>query len=315
MVIAAIDNGGTRRKLGLVSEEGRVLVQRTADSGAAGGMGAQLPIVEREIEAALAEAGCSRGDLRGVAFGFPSLVDVRANRVIGTPSGKFDDLPSLDLGRWARERLGVSLRMENDAHAAALGEWRFGAGRGTKSLVQITLGTGIGTSVILNGVPLRGQHFQAGVLGGHFIVTPDGAPCPCGARGCTETEVGSWALPAIAREDPRFEGSALARERQVDYQAVFRLAAADALAACLQARALRYWSATVTTLIHAYDPERIIVGGGILASRDSILPALRAGAACAWTPWGRVEVVENELGETASLLGLSSLFTQEMSFL
>ena len=89
-------------------------------------------------------------------------------------------------------------------------------------MVLLAIGTGIGCSVILGGRPLRGRGHQAGLLGGHVIVQVGGRPCTCPARGCAEAEASTWALPAIAREDPAFPSSALATETVIDYRAVFR---------------------------------------------------------------------------------------------
>lgn len=315
MVVAAIDLGGTFCKVGIV-RAGKVVSERRLESRATDGLARLLPLIVETINDQFDEARLPRTDLAGVGFALPCLIDAAKGRVVSTPQGKFDDAADLDLASWCAEQFGAPFRLENDAHAALLGEWTYGAGRGTDDFVNVTLGTGIGTSVLIRGELLRGRHYQAGVLGGHFSFVPGGKPCICGGIGCVETECGSWALPKVAAEDPRYPGSALSRESLIDYTAVFRLAdAGDAVASDLRDRAIAWWSSLLVTLIHAYDPERIVVGGGIMGSAAVILPKLQAAATRAWTPWGTVQVVASELGSQAALLGMAAALERELAYL
>lgn len=298
MAVFAVDAGGTRIKLGLV-EAGRTLARATIEARSGEGLAPQLPRIAQALR------GLAVGDklVQGLGMAFPSLVDTATGRVT-RDSGKYRDAMGLDLNAWAREELDLPFAIENDARMAAIGEWRFGAGRGSDDVVMITLGTGIGTSAIMEGRVVRGKHGQAGCLGGHFIVDPEGHRCPCGATGCVEAESSTQTLPARAAEDPRFSESALSRAERLDYAAVFAAAAqGDALAVRLRDRALEYWGALTVSLIHAYDPEVVVFGGGILASGEAILGPIRKFVeANAWMPWGKVRIVPSELGDDAALL-------------
>jgi glucokinase len=266
----AIDIGGTRMKVGLV-QAGRVLETQMIEALADQGLAKALVRVGEVFSALSVRAQ----DCTGIAISFPGLVDAPGRRVLSAPIDKFADATSLDLSGWAEEHWGLPLVMENDANMALLGEWKHGAGKGCGNLILVTLGTGIGTSVIMGQKPLRGVHHQAGCLGGHFVVRPHGRRCICGNIGCVETVASSWALPSIAGEDPDFAGSALAHEEKLDYEAVFRLAAqGDAVAQRLLDQSLEMWGIAVVNLIHAYDPERVIVSGGIMQSGSAILPAI-----------------------------------------
>jgi glucokinase len=129
--------------------------------------------------------------------------------------------------------------------------------------------------VISGGKPLYGASGVAGNLGGHVLAELDGPQCVCGLRGCVEACVGTWALPAIARASVLFPTSALAHEAVIDYRTVFRLAkAGDQLASELRDKALKYWALLLINLTQAYDPQAIILGGGIMAGKADILPAL-----------------------------------------
>jgi glucokinase len=177
---------------------------------------------------------------------------------------------------------------------------------------MVTLGTGIGTSVIVDGIPLRGEHGQAGNLGGHFVQSLEGRPCPCGNLGCAESEASNWAVEILARSDTDFAHSNLSAAPQVDLAAVFRFAQdGDSLAEKLRDHCLKVWAGLAVSLIHAYDPERLVLGGGVMQSAEIILPAIQDYIdRHAWTPWGKVQVLAAALGNDAGMLGVGYLAEQ-----
>lgn len=308
MITLACDVGGTRIKLGLV-RGARVLARSEIPAEAGRGLANAMPRIVRRGRSLCRETGVAPGQLAGFALSFPGIIEPRTERILSTPAGKFDDARDLDVAAQIRRELGLPAFVCNDANAALAGEWRFGAARGCRSAVMMTLGTGIGTSAIIGGVPLRGQHGQAGCLGGHLTINLNGDPCPCGNIGCAESEASTWALSIQARAHSGFPTSALARERILDFSTLFRVGArGDALAVELRDRSLRVWAATLVSLIHAYDPEIAVIGGGIMGSANTILPRLRRYVAGhAWTPWGRVKVRKAALGNDAGLVGVAWL--------
>jgi glucokinase len=305
----AADVGGTRIKLGLV-RQGVVLAHDVMDARSHQGLGPQLPRMVESVQRLCQSAGLSRDDCGAMTMAFPSIVDRSSGRVLAH-FGKFADAMQLDLPRWSRLELGLPLVIENDARAALIGEWKAGAGRDCDDLVMVTLGTGIGTAALIGGRILRGDHGQAGILGGHLTVRYDGRLCTCGNRGCAEAEASSHALPDLARSHKAFGESRLQRASPIDYAAVFRLADEDdACAMALRQRAIDIWSAAIVNLIHAYDPSRVIIGGGIAAGARSFLPELqRAVLSRAHTPWGRVQILPSQLGDDAALVGCDFLAT------
>ena len=134
--------------------------------------------------------------------------------------------------------------------------------------------------------------------------------CPCGVEGCLEAQIATWALPGITRARPDLATSPLAAEPVLDYEAIFRHAAAgDSLAIDLRDRALSGWSALLVNLIHSYDPECIVIGGGIMKGGDTILPVLREKVGQQATqPGGPVQIVPAALGDAAALHGAAWLF-------
>jgi glucokinase len=285
-----IDLGGTRVKLGLVTE-GRVVARRIIP--ASDGLESGLPVIQGEVDGLLHANQVSRASLGGIGLAFAGLVDPSAQRILST-NKKYDDALGVDLPGWVRQRWDVPFYMDNDARMAAVGEWKYGAGRDTDDLVVMTIGTGIGTSAIIGGRLLRGRHFQAGVLGGHISVQYEGRECTCGNKGCLEAYGSTWSLAG------RLEGID-------DFEALFAAAekgSADALR--VRQDCYEIWSAGIVNLIHAYDPEVVVLGGGVMAHADGILPYVTEKVERhAWTPWGKVSIRATQLHGDAGVLGVT----------
>jgi len=298
VAVLAIDAGGTRIKLGVV-ENGVVLARTTLSVDSNELLAPLLPVIADALREIL-DPGMT---VQGVGMAFPSLVNFEAARVLGN-SGKYLDAEHLDLRAWAQQEFGVPFAVENDARMAVIGEWRHGAAREYGDVVMVTLGTGIGTGVVLDGKVLRGRHGQAGCLGGHLTLRVGGRPCPCGNVGCAETEASTAALAKIVADDPYFLQSRLQEASPLDYAAIFAYAlVGDAYAIKLRDRSLEVWGALAVSLIHAYDPEVLVFGGGILASGEAVLGPIREYVEKhAWTPWGNVRVTASELGDAAALV-------------
>ncbi len=303
MITLVADTGGTRIKLALMRDQ-TIIGCDSFPAHASEGLAPQLPRIAHGLDSLCRAAGIDRGECSAFAMAFPSLIDASTGRVLAA-YGKYADAPQLDLPRWCRETLHLPLVIENDARMALLGEWQAGAGRGSDNLVMVTLGTGLGTAALIEGRIVRGSHGQAGILGGHLTVQHAGRQCTCGNLGCAEAEASTSALPALAAESREYRASPLSHSPCIDFASVFRLAReGDACAVSLKARAIGIWSSLIVNLIHAYDPERVIVGGGIMAGETEFFPELeRQVLARAHTPWGRVSIVRGELGDAAALFG------------
>jgi glucokinase len=308
MLVLVADIGGTHIKLG-IARQGAVVARDTIAAGTEYGFAAALERIEDGWRRLCYSLEGDLADVQGIGLAFPGLIHPRSGKILSSPVGKFDDAPALDLDEWARKRFALPLTVSNDANAALTGEWHYGAARGCRSVVMVTLGTGIGTSVIIDGVPLRGEHGQAGNLGGHFVQTLAPRPCPCGNTGCAESEASGWAVQQLARQDGRYGQSALADEPRADLAAIFRHAAAgDDLALRLREHCIDVWAGLAVSLIHAYDPELLLFGGGVMESSEQIIPAIAAHVQKhAWTPWGKVRVAAAALGNDAALLGIGHL--------
>lgn len=309
----SLDMGGTHIGCGLV-EDKRLLASTAVSSEGARSLHSLLPVIAQALHSLLKQAGMRPADCAGLAIGFPGIVDARAGRVLSTLK-KYDDAPRLDLPRWSMDAFGIPLRLENDARMALLGEWHAGSAQGSDNVVMMTLGTGIGTAAIIRGHLLRGAHSQAGCLGGHIPVNFRGRNCSCGNIGCAEAEAGGWALAAVAREWSGFSGSALAGSEPLDFSALFAEAeAGDRVAGEIRQHCIQVWAATALALVHAYDPEIVVIGGGVMKSSQAILPVIQQHLnQHAWTAWGKPQARAAMLGNEAALLGAIPLLLEDMN--
>lgn len=311
-----IDFGGTNIKCGLVNARGRVRRSLVLSAARFGAPQAFLDGATEAIRALVNDEGLSLRRLVGVGVGAPGLIDVRrglVHRLVNVRG--WHHVPLADR---LRRRLGVPVFVDNDVNVVALGEWRFGAGRGTRHLICLTLGTGVGGGLMFDGCLYRGHDGAAGELG-HLVIDPTGRRCGCGRRGCLESLVGAAGIVALAREklrhgtgpltvltrrargrlSPRLVGQA-ARER-------------DARAKAVWAEVGRRLGVALANLVNALNPERIVIGGGVANNWSLFYPALittlRREAMAG--PPRHVRVVRARLGDDAGIVGGAVLVWSE----
>lgn len=306
MTELCIDFGGTNIKLGLL-HGGSVIA---SDEFPVTGSGADLTAAEQAAIGMLADTGAS---VTGVAIALPGVVDRSAGRLVRAHE-KYSYLGDLDLRNWARSCFEAPAVIENDARAALVGETTFGCAAGATDAAIVTLGTGIGTAAMMNGQLLRGRHDHAGILGGHVTVDLNAAPCLCGNLGCAESIASAWALEGHLRAHPRFAESTLKAVLQatgsVGIKNVVAVASAESEVAARDVLALfiRVWGAAIVTLCHAYDPEVVIVSGGVMRARDIVLPQLTTYVHThLWSSSFRPPLVSPDAPELSVLRGLSVL--------
>jgi glucokinase len=246
-----IDFGGTAVKLGVLSAGAPLATSRfPVDDGVD-----PLGRAESAARDLIMAAGV---DVTAVGVALPGVVDRRAGTLVRAHD-KYTSLAGVDVRAWAEQAFGAPAAIENDARAALVGETVHGVAAGARDAVLMTIGTGIGTAAMIDGVVLRGATDHAGILGGHVTVDIDAAACNCGNVGCAESLASTWAL----RTHP-------------DLRALVEAAGHDRGARDVLDRFVRVWGAALVTLCHAYDPAVAIVSGGVLAARDAIVPGLTA---------------------------------------
>ena len=272
----------------------------------------------RGLERCIADVSHGAGRVDGIGIGVASMVDFAAGRVVASVNLPLTDVP---LRERLQERFGVPVVIDNDATAAAIGEWVYGAGSGASDMIMLTLGTGVGGGIISGGRPLRGFIGAGGELG-HIILDMDGPACPanCPNRGCLEAYVAGPAMGAAARVAAGLEpesalGRALAAGHTVDSRLLTKLALeGDARSIAVIERTGEFLGAGLVTLSNIFDPQLFVIGGGAAAAGDLLFePARRVLAARALPPArDRVRVVPAVLGADAGLIGAAALALTEL---
>jgi glucokinase len=310
MYTIGIDLGGTIIKIGLI-RSGKMIGCKTLPSISRKGLQLNLPFIEGAISELLAERNIAVAELSGIALAFPGIVNPIVKRVIST-NEKYNDAQKIDLSTWVKSRWNVPFCTDNDARMAVLGEWQYGAGRGYRNLVMMTIGTGIGTGVVIDGNVLYGEHFQAGSLGGHFVVDYKARRCSCGNIGCVEALASSSFLPSIIKEDTSLSLKFRENADNYNFKQLFCLAeGGDAEALHVRNHCMDVWAAAIVSYIHAYDPEIVILGGGVMKSSKTIIPYLKARVdELAWCPSGKVDLLVAELGDHSALLAAEYCLTK-----
>lgn len=270
VVAVGVDVGGTTIAAGIVTSAGEVLADVRAPTHR-DGPGTALATVEA-LARTMLEAAARRGlEVVGVGVGVPGPVDAAAGRV-GDPVPHVPELAEQPLAARLSRPLGVTVFLDNDVNALALGEWMFGAGRGTRSLVVLAPGTGFGAGIVLEGALVRGAAGFAGELG-HTPVKFDGPRCWCGGRGCLALYASGRGIAEAARAHAGREAGAplLAAAGGapggITAALVFAEAAAgDPLSRAIVDEACRALGAMVGTVVNGLNPEAIVITGGVAGS-------------------------------------------------
>ena len=309
--VCGVDIGGTKVLAGIVDENGTVLARERRETPHRSKSPA---VVEDTIVEAVGELR-GRYDIKAVGVGAAGFVDAEGASVLFSPHLSWRNEP---LKKALEERLELPVLVDNDANATAWAESRFGAGRGYDNLLCITLGTGIGGALLLNGRVFRGAHGMAGEFG-HMQVVPDGRRCECGNRGCWEQYSSGNALVREARElvvnqSPiAFRLAELVNGHAESLTGPIVTEAAksgDPAATELFGEIGRWLGVGLASLTAAFDPETIIVGGGVSDAGDLLLEPARQALRRTLTGRGyRPEppIVKAELGPDAGFIGAADL--------
>lgn len=215
LTVLAIDLGGSHATCAVV-RAGAILASKNLLADGATGLASLLPAFSETMFELLRTAKINRSECSAVVLGFCGIVSAREKRVLAT-NEKFDDATRLDLDAWFERTFGMPFLMENDARMALLGEFKYGAARGTEDAVMLTLGSGIGGAALLNGRLLESKHGLAGTIGGHLPVVLNGRRCSCGNFGCAESEASTSFLPEIYGQEARGAKGALSDRKAIGF--------------------------------------------------------------------------------------------------
>lgn len=307
-----LDVGGTSMKAGVVADDGKAWSAISLPTEAHKGQEAGLARMCETIRQAVAAAGVPMKDIAAIGVATPGLMDIPAGVILDPPNLKpWRDVP---VRRHIHEAFGLPTAFQNDANAAAYGEYWVGAGRDVRSMVLFTLGTGIGGGIILDDRILEGEHSHGGELGHIKVEMSNPRPCSCGRRGCLEayasaTSVVHRTQEALGPTPSRSSLHEAARQGELTSEIIFDAAAAgDALAAKIVEDTAYYLAVGAMNLMHTIDPDMVVFAGGMIAAGDAFLERIRhhVRELAFPVPAARTQIRFAQLGGDAGFIGAAA---------
>ncbi|OQX84946.1 MAG: hypothetical protein B6D63_03460 [Candidatus Latescibacteria bacterium 4484_7] len=303
-LLFGIDIGGTDIKLAVLSVDGDVLKEGVVPTLAGNGPGQAADRVKVWAEANLPEGG----ELIAAGVGCAGLIESESGIVVSSPNLR--EWAGTSLLKLYSGRFDVPVVVANDANCAAYGEYHMGSGKGTRVFVCVTLGTGVGGGIVIDGKLFTGSAGFAGEIG-HMVIDPAGPVCTCGKRGCLEAFIGA---DAIVREAKRRmtakSGGAVSSTEDLTVRDIAVAASrGDEVAVEVLADTGALLGAGLADIAHIINPDRIAIGGGVSGAGELILAPARKRFAelLMHEALGKVEIVQAELGNTASSIGAALL--------
>lgn len=309
-----IDVGGTNVKIALVDKSGKIIYSNSVPTYAKMGYEYTVNNIKQAIKDLMKETNTIAKDIDGIGFDFPGQVDYKTGVVKLAPN--IPGWVNVPIAQMIEEEFHIPTRIDNDVRCAALGEMKFGAGQGCENFVCITVGTGIGSGLVVNGQLVRGASNAAGEIGHIKLQMKDGLICGCGDTGCLEAYASGPSIVAMAQDyikggkSTKFREMAAAEGGEITPYMVAKAAeAGDPVAKRIFAIVGEYIGIGLTSVINLLNPEKVIIGGGIAEAGDLLLDPIRktikeramvvAGSA--------VEIVPAQLGNSAGVIGASML--------
>ena len=309
-----IDVGGTNVKIALVDKSGKIIYSNSVPTYAKMGYEYTVNNIKQAIKDLMKETNTTAKDIDGIGFDFPGQVDYKTGVVKLAPN--IPGWVNVPIAQMIEEEFHIPTRIDNDVRCAALGEMKFGAGQGCENFVCITVGTGIGSGLVINGQLVRGASNAAGEIGHIKLQMKDGLICGCGDTGCLEAYASGPSIVAMAQDyikggkSTKFREMAAAEGGEITPYMVAKAAeAGDPVAKRIFEIVGEYIGIGLTSVINLLNPEKVIIGGGVAEAGDLLLNPIRktikeramvvAGSA--------VEIVPAQLGNSAGVIGASML--------
>lgn len=306
-----VDVGGTNVKVALVDETGSIIFTDTVPTRAEMGYEYTISNMIKAIHDVIRESKTDMKDVKGIGFGFPGQIDCDNGIVRIAPNiPGWVNIPIADI---VSKEFGVPVKVDNDVRCAALAELNYGAGKGATNMICITVGTGIGSGLIVNGKLVRGASNAAGELGHIKLQMENGPLCGCGDRGCLEAFASGPSIVAMAEEYVRGGKSTkyreLAKNEITPYYVCEAAKQGDVVAKKIFEIIGTYIGIGLASVVNLLNPEKIVIGGGVADAGELLFAPIREAIAKRAMPiqGGAVEVVHAELGNTAGVIGASLL--------
>lgn len=305
-----IDVGGTNVKIALVSDKGKIIYSNSIPTRAEMGYEHTINSMKDAVNDLLKETKMKPSDIEGMGFGFPGQIDCQKGVVRLAPN--IPGWVNIPISNIMEKEFGIPTRVDNDVRTATLGELNYGAGVGCENLVCITVGTGIGSGLVINGKLVRGANNAAGELG-HIKLNMQGGPlCGCGDRGCLEAYASGPSIVAMAEEYIKGGKSTKYRELAnpdiTPYIVAVAAKEGDPVARQIFRVMGEYIGMGLVSVVNLLNPEKIIIGGGVADAGDILFdPIKETISKRAMTIQKEVEIVPAQLGNTAGVIGASLL--------
>lgn len=273
-----VDLGGTNIATGVIDENYKIIGRGKVKTRAPRPAEAIFDSIKEAVDMAVVNAGISYDEVISIGIGTPGSVNKDTGAIEFSNNLKFHNVPAKAM---LEERLKKPVYLENDANAAALGEAVAGSGNGVKNFVAVTLGTGVGSGIVIDGKIYRGSNFCGGEMG-HMVINVDGIPCNCGRKGCWEKYASATALVSQAVEAMQGNKASLLWQtcdgdlNKVDGKSIFdAVDLGDETAKAVVNRYLYYVAIGIANVVNALQPETVCVGGGISGQGEKILQPIR----------------------------------------
>ena len=308
-----IDVGGTNVKLALV-EDGKIIYSNTVPTNAKKGYEYTVNNIKQAIKDLMKDSKTAQEEIEGIGFDFPGQVDCKTGVVKLAPN--IPGWVNVPIGQMIEEEFHIPTRIDNDVRCAALGELKFGAGKGCENFICITVGTGIGSGIVINGKVVRGATNAAGELGHIKLQMKDGPICGCGDTGCLEAFASGPAIVAMAYDYIRGGKSTKFREMAEEnhgeitpYIVAKAAEAGDPVAKRIFEIIGEYIGLGLTSVINLLNPEKVIIGGGVAEAGELLLAPIRKTIKerAMVVAGNAVEIVPAQLGNSAGVIGASML--------
>lgn len=308
-----IDIGGMTVKGIIIDEEGNTLIEDRIATGSEDGGNSMCKNIVAMIKKMLAAAKVAKTEVVGVGMGCPGLIDSKNGMVVFAGNLSLENFP---LARGVEEKIGLPVKITNDANAAALGEAKFGAGKQYQNSILVTLGTGVGGGIIVDGKLFEGGN-SAGTEIGHMVIETDGYPCTCGRKGCFECYSSATALMRKTKEamieDNHSKMWKTYTPQTVSGKTSFEYQNTDIAAKEVVDWYVKHLACGITNLVNVFRPEIVMLGGGVSEQGEKLsvpVQKLVDKEIFASTDYAPVKIVKASLGSRAGAFGAAALFME-----
>lgn len=306
-----IDLGGTFIKGGIVNALGEIIACDKTPTESEFGGGKVASNIVKLAESLLERTGISKAEIVGLGIGSPGMIDSKKGEVVFSGNLNWTHFP---IAEETSKRIGLPVKLANDANVAALGETKFGCGKAYDNTILVTLGTGVGGGIVIDGKLFEGYR-SAGAELGHAVLMVGGEQCTCGRKGCFEAYASATALIRDTKRAMETDKSSKMWEigglDEVTGKTPFDYYDTDESAKAVVDRYITMLGAGLTNLANEFRPEAIILGGGVCAQGDALLKPLQAfldREIFAGEKGPRVQLLIATLGNNAGLLGAAALW-------